>query len=160
MIRRFLLISLLVVAAWRANLAMSQAPAASPEGATMKRIAGLAMDLHRNVLYVADQGSSSIFRVENRGGLKLLAGTGSNGFNGFNGDGKSALETQFNHPLAISFDQRTGELFVADTRNYRIRTISPTDSRVRTVAGTGISTPIRQIPYDSHTPAALAAGRF
>jgi len=157
MIRRFLLISLLVVAAWRANLAMSQAPAASPEGATMKRIAGLAMDLHRNVLYVADQGSSSIFRVENGGGLKLLAGTGSNGFNG---DGKSALETQFNHPLAISFDQRTGELFVADTRNYRIRTISPTDSRVRTVAGTGISTPIRQIPYDSHTPAALAAGRF
>jgi hypothetical protein len=31
---------------------------------------------------------------------------------------------------------------------------------VRTVAGTGISTPPREIPYDSHTPGALAAGRF
>ncbi len=82
MVRRFLLTTLLVVAAWTTNLGVSQEPVASPGRATVKRIAGLATDLHRNVLYVADQGSNSIFRVENGGGLKLLAGTGSNGFNG------------------------------------------------------------------------------
>src|SRR5262249_48316825 len=64
------------------------------------------------------------------------------------------------HPTAISFDQRTQELFIADTRNYRIRSVSTKDFTVKTVAGIGTSTPVREIPYDSHTPGALAAGKF
>jgi len=124
---------------------------------SISHVAGISVDLTNGVLYLTDQGSSSIFRIATAGLMKPFAGTGSSGFNG---DGQTALQTQFNHPTAISLDQRTQELFVADTRNYRIRAISPKDSTVRTVAGSGISTPPREIPYDPHTPAALAAGKF
>jgi hypothetical protein len=124
---------------------------------SLNKVAGISVDLTNGVLYLTDQGSSSIFRIATAGLMKPFAGTGSSGFNG---DGRTALQTQFNHPTAISFDQRTEELFVADTRNYRIRVISSKDSTVRTVAGSGISTPPREIPYDPHTPAALAAGKF
>jgi hypothetical protein len=123
----------------------------------LDKVAGLSLDLLSGTLYVADKGKSVIYRVTKSGAISPFAG---NGLSGFDGDGKSALDTQLNHPLAVSLDQRTGELFVADTKNYRIRAISPKDFVVSTVAGSGTRTSASRIPYDSHTPGALAAGRI
>lgn len=124
---------------------------------SINRIAGLSLDLHTDTLYVADKGASIIYRTTKSGAIMPFAGTGGSGFDG---DGKDALHTEFNHPVAISFDQRTAELFVADTRNYRIRSISLKDLRVNTVAGIGTRTAAARIPYDSHVPGALAAGQI
>jgi sugar lactone lactonase YvrE len=151
------LVLALSVGAWAQSVNSSSSASATAGQTVVNRIGGLTVDLSNGALYVADKGNSTILRIGPAGKPAPFAGTGSSGFNG---DGQTALQTQFNHAVAISYDQRTSELFVADTGNYRIRSISPADSRVRTVAGLGSTTPVRNIPYDSHTPGALAAGRF
>lgn len=128
-----------------------------PTGYTLNKLTGFSADLKSGAVYVVDEADSRILRIEPRGGATLLAGTGTSGFNG---EDVSAREAQLNHPSAVSYDPRTGELFVADTRNYRIRSISPKDARLRTVAGVGIREVPRRIPYESHTPEALAVGHF
>jgi DNA-binding beta-propeller fold protein YncE len=137
---------------------LAPAAAAPPNDRPLNRVGGLAVDLRTGALYVADPGRSAILHVDARGGITPFAGTE---VPGFNGDGRRALETQFSGPTAVSLDPRTGELFVADTRNYRVRAISPDDGRVRTIAGIGVSgVSPRQIPYELHTPEALAIGHF
>jgi DNA-binding beta-propeller fold protein YncE len=137
---------------------LAPASEAPPNDHPLNRVGGLAVDVRSGALYVADTGRNAIMRVGPDGAMLPFAGTE---VLGFNGDGRRALETQLNGPTAISLDLRTGELFVADTRNYRIRAISPEDGRVRTVAGIGVSgVTARQIPYQSHTPDALALGHF
>jgi trimeric autotransporter adhesin len=158
MIPRFVLTSVLLLTIPLAiTAALPQATGQLPATTPVNKIAGLAIDLHSGALYIADKGKSVIYRVAKGGVITPFAG---NGLSGFDGDGKSALDTQFNHPLAISLDQRTGELFIADTKNYRIRAISPKNLKVSTVAGIGTRTSSSRIPYDSHTPGALAAGHI
>jgi hypothetical protein len=129
-----------------------------PTEHTLNGVAGLTVDLKSGVLYVADKASSLILRVDPAGTTEPFAGSGHSGFNG---DDKSSLETQLNHPSALSLDPRTGELFIADTNNYRIRVISPKDMRLRTVAGKGIQgVPLEKIPNDPNTPEGLSVGRF
>ncbi|MGA7217320.1 MAG: hypothetical protein WBX38_03345 [Candidatus Sulfotelmatobacter sp.] len=158
MISRFALASFLLLSIPSVEtVALPQGSVQAAADNQLKKIAGLSIDLHSGTLYVADKGSSVIYRVANGGAIAPFAGSG---VSGFDGDGKSALETEFNHPVAVSFDQRTGELFVADTRNYRIRAISPKNLEVTTVAGIGTRTSASRIPYDSHMPSALAAGHI
>jgi trimeric autotransporter adhesin len=85
-------------------------------------------------LYIADTGNHSIRRVSPSGTITTYAGTGSPGFAG---DGGSALEAQFWAPqdLVRSPD---GTLYIADTYNNRIRTVSP-GGVVGTYAGNGIA---------------------
>ncbi|HTS67018.1 MAG TPA: IPT/TIG domain-containing protein [Candidatus Acidoferrales bacterium] len=62
--------------------------------------------------------------------ITTLAGNGSAGFN----DGSDPTQVQFNNPNAIAIDSK-GVLYLADTANYRIRTI--TNGTTATIAGTG-----------------------
>jgi len=62
--------------------------------------------------------------------ITTLAGNGSAGFN----DGSDPTQVQFNNPNAIAIDSK-GVLYVADTTNHRIRTI--TNGTTATIAGTG-----------------------
>jgi sugar lactone lactonase YvrE len=114
---------------------------------------------HRNVIYVADRGSNTILRIRPDGASEIFAG--GTGF-GLNGDGKHARDTEFNYISDISLDERTGELFVADTSNYRIRSISLKDGTVQTVAGIGLrdDVPLRKIPRDPKAPGAFDVGGF
>ena len=152
-VKNGLIVAMLILSATGGVSAASDAPSQP----ILTGVAGITVDLHTGVMYAVDSASGLIFRVARGGVMTRFAGTG---VSGFGGDGHYALETQFNHPLAVSFDQRTGDIFVADTQNYRIRSISPKDFSVRTVAGIGITTPLRKVPYDTHTPGALAAGNF
>jgi len=121
-------------------------------------VSSLAVDQSKNLIYVADRGSNTILRVKPNGAAEVFAGGSSFGFNG---DEKKALDTWFNYISAISLDARTGELFVADTSNYRIRSISLKDGTVHTVAGVGVKgmSP-EMIPRDPKAPGAFAAGHF
>ncbi|HXI01549.1 MAG TPA: hypothetical protein VNI57_00080, partial [Candidatus Saccharimonadales bacterium] len=56
----------------------------------------------------------------------------------FNGDGLQALGTQLNDPSGIALDA-AGDLYIADTRNHRIRRVDAATGIVTTVAGNGLS---------------------
>jgi hypothetical protein len=129
-----------------------------PTGHTLNRVAGLSADLQSGTVYVVDSADSRILRITSREGSSSFAGIGTPGFNG---NDVAALEAQLDHPSAVSYDPRTSELFVADTRNYRIRSISPKGFRLRTVAGIGLlGVAAQNIPFDMDTPEAVAIGHY
>ncbi len=92
---------------------------------------GLAVDSSGNI-YIADTGNNIVRKVTPDGTVQTIAGTGTAGFAG---DGGPATSARFNGPEGLAFDS-SGNLYVADHFNYRVRRIS-TDGIVKTVAGTG-----------------------
>ncbi|MBX2907120.1 MAG: Ig-like domain-containing protein [Taibaiella sp.] len=92
---------------------------------------GVAYDTSGNI-YVADFYGGVIRKIRTDGTITTFAGTGSYGFSG---DGGPAIAAAFAGPTKITFDA-SGNLFVADHYNNRIRKISP-NGIISTVAGTG-----------------------
>ena len=93
--------------------------------------AGLAFDKNGN-LFIADRNNHRIRKVDNRGIITTIAGTGTAGFSG---DGDLATKAQLNHPSGIAFDNK-GNLFFSDRSNERIRVID-SKGKIRTYAGNG-----------------------
>jgi DNA-binding beta-propeller fold protein YncE len=80
-------------------------------------------------IYISDSFGNTI-RVLRHGVVTTLAGqAGRQGF--ADGQGKAA---QFNHPVGIVVDPKTGDVLVADAYNNTLRRISP-KGRVRTIGG-------------------------
>ena len=102
--------------------------------AVLGRPTGLAFDAAGNLfIATADSDSilnSSIRRVDARGIITTVAGTGKDGFGG---DGGPATAAELYYPWGMAFDQ-AGNLYVADAGNARVRRI---DSKgiIQTVAG-------------------------
>ena len=90
---------------------------------------GITIDAAGN-LYVADKENHRIRKVTPAGVVSTFAGSGQEGF--FDGPGNVA---QFNLPSGITIDVE-GNLYVADSRNNRIRKVTPA-GMVSTVAGGG-----------------------
>jgi trimeric autotransporter adhesin len=90
---------------------------------------GVAVDSADN-LYIADSDNHRIRKVTN-GGITTVAGDGTAGFGGDNGP---AISAQLNNPLAVAVDS-AGNLYIADSGNYRIRQV--TNGAIATVAGNG-----------------------
>lgn len=87
---------------------------------------GLAVDPQGNV-FVADSGNHRIRKISPNGDVTTLAG----GWSGFK-DGPAA-EAQFLNPSDVALDS-TGNLYVADSGNHRIRLLAA-DGTVSTLAG-------------------------
>jgi len=85
-------------------------------------------------LYFSDGYFNTIREVSTIGIITTIAGTGTTGFSG---DGGPAIAAQFNVPMGLVFD-RSGNLYVADSGNGRIRMIN-TAGIVSTAAGNGAS---------------------
>ena len=92
---------------------------------------GLAVDASGNI-FVADTGNNRIRRVSPDGVITTVAGAGGRGYSG---DGGPALSAQLGAPVGVAVDG-TGNLFVADLFNSRIRRVS-SNGIITTVAGNG-----------------------
>jgi uncharacterized protein (TIGR03437 family) len=82
-------------------------------------------------LYIADTDNHRIRMVSN-GKIYTVAG---NGQPGFAGDGDLAVNAQLNRPIGLALD-RAGNLYIADSQNFRIRRIAPSGV-ITTIAGSG-----------------------
>lgn len=97
--------------------------------AALSRPTGVAVDNFGN-LYVADYEHHRIRKVDSSGTIGTVAGNGSAGFSG---DGGPAIGGQLRHPTGVALDA-SGNLYVADTDNQRIRKID-LSGNISTIVG-------------------------
>ena len=93
------------------------------------RVSGLAVDAAGN-LFIADTANNRIRKVAPNGIISTVAG---NGAPDFSGDGGPATRAALDHPNGVALDA-SGNLFIADGGNCRIRKVTP-DGTISTLAG-------------------------
>jgi len=90
-------------------------------------------DRQGNMVFV-EMANHVVRRVDRQTGLiSTLAGTGEIGFSG---DGGPAVEARLSRPHSIQLDP-SGDLFICDIGNHRVRRVGKEDGRILTFAGTG-----------------------
>ena len=99
--------------------------------ASLGWLGGIAVDGFDN-LYVADESNHRIRKVDAAGTITTVAG---NGHEGFSGDGGPAADTSLASPRGVAVDT-SGNLYIADTWNHRIRKVDAAGT-ITTVAGGG-----------------------
>ena len=96
---------------------------------------GVAVDSLGNV-YFADSGNNRIRKVTTgSGNITTVVG---NGIAAYNGDNISAITATVNNPIGVAVDS-LGDLYIADSRNRRIRKVAVATGVITTVAGNGES---------------------
>ncbi|BFH60104.1 NHL domain-containing protein [Paenibacillus azoreducens] len=94
---------------------------------------GIAVD-HGGNVYIADRSNSRIRKVDTSGNISTIAGTGR--YN-YSGDGGPATSADLNCPYGMAID-RSGNLYIADVLNNRIRKLSLSAQTVVAFAGSSI----------------------
>ncbi len=102
--------------------------------------AGIAFDPSGN-LYIAEPTKEIVVKVTSQGVATLFAGLqtlGSPGTAGFNGDNIQATAAELDAPTSVASD-RAGNIYIADSKNYRIRYVNENAVQgvISTVAGNG-----------------------
>lgn len=82
-------------------------------------------------IYFIDQ-NTLVLKISAQGAISRFAG---NGIRGYSGDGGPAIDASVNGPSGIYADS-SGNVFLADTANYRIRKID-SNGIITTIAGNG-----------------------
>jgi uncharacterized protein (TIGR03437 family) len=90
---------------------------------------GIAFDPSGN-LYIADSGNNRIRVLHTNGIITTVAG---NGTAGYSGDMIQATTAELNVPFDVAFDPY-GNLYIADTNNFRIRKVN-TNGIILTIGG-------------------------
>jgi len=65
--------------------------------------------------------------------IHAFAGSGDTGNSG---DGDDALTARFNGPTGLAFEPKSGNLYIADSTNNRVRKVTR-EGKISTIAGTG-----------------------
>ena len=104
---------------------------------------GVAVDKSGN-LFIFD--NTRIRKVSTTGIITTVAG---NGTRGFSGDGGPATQAQFTPARGIAVDS-SGNIYIGDTSNNRVRKISAADGTISTFAGGG------SVSQDNGAPATQA----
>lgn len=113
------------------NFCCDGSPATSAE---MDHPTGVAVDTAGNV-FIADILNDRIRKVAaSTGIITTVAGNSSVGY--FGGDGGAATQAALKSPWRVAVDT-AGNLFIADTGNYRIRKVTASTGIISTVVGTG-----------------------
>ena len=84
-------------------------------------------------LFIVDQGAFKIRKVDGNGIITTYAGTGAQGFSG---DGGPATLAEFNNPTWATVDA-SGNVYVSDQFNHRVRRVDAASGIITTVAGNG-----------------------
>ncbi|TCK73743.1 Ig-like domain-containing protein [Acidipila rosea] len=84
-------------------------------------------------LYIPDSGNNRIRKVNSSGIITTVAG---NGTQGYSGDGGTAVAAELYSPSSVAFDV-AGDMYIADTQNYRVRKVSAATGSIETIAGNG-----------------------
>ena len=105
--------------------------------ATLNTPDGVALDGAGN-LYIADTGNNAVRKITAATGIMTtVAGTGTQGSAGDKG---LATLAQLNQPWGVTLDS-SGNLYIADTANHRIRRVDAVTGIITTVAGNGFMNP-------------------
>ena len=104
--------------------------------ASLSQPHGMAFDIFGN-LYIADQSNNRIRMVDAVAqNIITVAGTGQAGFAG---DGAAANMAMVSSPYGVAVNP-TGDLFIADEGNNRIRRVDGVSGMISTYAGNGTAT--------------------
>jgi trimeric autotransporter adhesin len=108
--------------------------------AQLKNPHGVAVDVSGN-LYIADTGNNVIRKVSASTGIistavgnGYRAGTNPGGYGGDNGPATSA---ELSDPVGVALDA-SGNLYIADAANMRVRKVDASTGTITTVAGNGV----------------------
>ena len=97
---------------------------------------GIALDNSGNV-YIADTWNNRIRKINSSTGIiTTIAG---DSIQGYNSDGILATAAELYWPAGVVVDD-TGNVYIADTYNNRVRKINHTTGIISTIAGTGLQT--------------------
>jgi sugar lactone lactonase YvrE len=101
--------------------------------ATLNQVQGVFVDASGNI-YIPDYASQRIRKVTvSTGIITTVAGTGSQGYSG---DGGQATSAMINYPQGVFVDT-SGNIYIPDNLNFRIRKVTISTGYISTVAGTG-----------------------
>ena len=100
--------------------------------ATLNYPRGVAVDSSANV-YIADWLNARIRKVTvSTGIITTIAGGGASG------DGSAATSASLNFPQGVALDS-SGNVYIADYSNHRVRKVTIATGLISTIAGTGNS---------------------
>src|SRR5882724_308905 len=98
----------------------------------------LAVDPRNGDVYIVEFSTNRVRRVSAATGLIVtVAGIWGPGYNG---DNLPATSAYLNGPAGVAVDPQTGDFFIADSYNYRVRRVSISTGLISTFAGTGTGT--------------------
>ena len=92
----------------------------------------LTPDLSGNI-YILDSGNYRIRKIDASGTITTVAGTG---VQGYSGDDGPAISAQIGSMSSIFIDN-SGNLYIPDTTNFRLRKLNTSTGIITTIAGTG-----------------------
>ena len=84
-------------------------------------------------IYVADTSNNRVRKFTEGGNISLFAGVGNNGYSG---DGGAAISAKIDDPNSVAVDS-SGNVYISDSLNDRIRKVAIGTNIITTVAGTG-----------------------
>jgi sugar lactone lactonase YvrE len=100
--------------------------------AKLGQVFGVDADAAGNLFVV--EYTNRLWRIDPAGVIHAVAGDGQKGDRG---DGGPAADARLNVPHAVAVHRPTGDVYVADTGNFRVRRIDAKTGVISTFAGTG-----------------------
>ena len=136
-------VSWTITASYRISTIAGNGTAAFSEGggvatsASLKQPEGITVDSTGNI-YVSDGSNHRIRKLTPSGNTYNISTIAGNGATVFRGENVVATSASLNFPSGITLDS-TGNIYVCDSSNHRIRTLTPSGNTyiISTIAGNG-----------------------
>ena len=123
----------------------------SATSASIKGPLGIVVDSSGN-FYVSDQNNRVRKITSSTGIISTYVGTGTGGYSGDNGVASNA---NVQKPYGLEIDS-SGNIYIADSGNHRIRKVTILTSVITTIAGTGLTGNAANVTATDNNPATNA----